>query len=154
MLRKLAYAGGLALALFASAAAAQLLTFDHDQLAVESETGVHKFDVELAISPEQRAQGLMFREQMPADAGMIFLYSTDQMITMWMKNTLIPLDMVFVAADGRVTLVAERAVPGSTATISSGQPARAVIELNGGTAARLKIKPGDRVLFRTFGTAE
>lgn len=135
-------------------ATAQMQVFDRDRLVIESETGAHKFDVELAVSPEQRAQGLMFREEMAADAGMLFLYTADQTISMWMKNTLIPLDMVFVAADGRVVHVAERTVPGSTATISSGQPARAVIELNGGTAARLKIKSGDRVLYRSFGTAE
>jgi len=144
----------LAIALVAPSAAAQLQSFERDQLVIESESGAHRFEVELAVSPEQRAQGLMFRERMAADAGMLFLYSADQPISMWMKNTLIPLDMVFVAADGRIVHVAERAVPGSMATISSGQPARAVIELNGGTAARLKIKPGDRVLYRSFGTAE
>jgi uncharacterized membrane protein (UPF0127 family) len=76
------------------------------------------------------------------------------MISMWMKNTLIPLDMLFIAEDGRIVHIAERAIPGSTATISSGEPARAVLELNGGTAARLRIEPGDRVLHQTFGTAE
>jgi uncharacterized membrane protein (UPF0127 family) len=76
------------------------------------------------------------------------------MISMWMKNTLIPLDMLFIAEDGRIIHIAERAVPGSLATFSSGQPARAVLELNGGTAARLNIAPGDRVLYETFGTAE
>lgn len=154
MLQRLTRTALLALALAAPPAAAQLQSFDRDQLVIESETGPHRFDVELAVSPQQRAQGLMFREEMAADAGMLFLYSSDQSISMWMKNTLIPLDMVFVAADGRIVHVAERAVPGSTATIASGQPARAVIELNGGTAARLKIKPGDRVLYRSFGTAE
>jgi len=136
------------------AAAAQMQTFERDQLTIESETGIHAFDVELAASPEQRAQGLMFRERMAADAGMLFVYPADQMISMWMKNTLIPLDMLFIGADGRIVHVAERAVPGSTATISSEQRARAVLELNGGTAARLKIRPGDRVLYRAFGTAE
>jgi hypothetical protein len=73
---------------------------------------------------------------------------------MWMKNTLIPLDMLFIGDDGRILHIAERTIPGSTATISSMQPARAVLELNGGTAARLQIQVGDRVLYRTFGTAD
>ncbi len=76
---------------------------------------------------------------------MLFLYDPPQPVAMWMMNTLIPLDMLFIGADGRIINIRERAVPGSTATIESAGPARAVLELNGGTAARLKLKPGDRV---------
>jgi uncharacterized membrane protein (UPF0127 family) len=79
---------------------------------------------------------------------MLFLYDPPQQVAMWMMNTLIPLDMLFIAADGRILNIRERAVPGSTATIDSAGPARAVLELNGGTAARLNIKPGDRVRHR------
>jgi uncharacterized membrane protein (UPF0127 family) len=145
---------GLALALTAMAARAELQSFQRDELTVESRTGAHHFSIEVAVTPEQRGQGLMFRERLPAEAGMLFVYPGEQMISMWMKNTLIPLDMLFIAEDGRIIRIAERAIPGSTATISSGQPARAVLELNGGTAARLNIAPGDRVLYETFGTAD
>ena len=145
---------GLAVTLAATAARAELQTFQRDELTIESRSGAHRFTIEVAVTPEQRGQGLMFRERLPAEAGMLFIYPTEQMISMWMKNTLIPLDMLFIADDGRIVHIAERAIPGSTATISSGQPARAVLELNGGTAARLNIAPGDRVLHETFGTAD
>lgn len=145
---------GLATALAAAAANAELQTFERDELTIETAGEAHRFTVELAVTPEQRGQGLMYRERLPAEAGMLFLYPAEQMISMWMKNTLIPLDMLFIAEDGRIVHIAERAIPGSLATISSGQPARAVLELNGGTAARLNIAPGDRVLYETFGTAE
>ena len=90
---------------------------------------------------------------MAPDAGMLFDYKTPSMATMWMKNTLIPLDMLFVDAQGRIVNIHERAVPGSLATISAAAPVRAVIELNGGTAARLGIRPGDRVMFPIFDNA-
>jgi uncharacterized protein len=144
----------LALSLVAVAPTARSQTFERDKLAIETAAGTQRFDVELAVTPEQRQQGLMYRERLPADAGMLFLYPAARSIAMWMKNTLIPLDMLFIGDDGRILHIAERAIPGSTATISSIQPARAVLELNGGTAARLKIQVGDRVLYRTFGTAD
>jgi uncharacterized protein len=144
----------LALTLVAGTALAQPQTFERDQLAIETTGGGQQFAVELAVTSEQRAQGLMYRQRMPADAGMLFLYPAARPVSMWMKNTLIPLDMLFIGDDGRILHIAERTIPGSTATISSMQPARAVLELNGGTAARLKIQVGDRVLYRTFGTAD
>ena len=144
----------LALTLVAGTAWAQPQTFERDQLAIETTGGGQQFAVELAVTSEQRAQGLMYWQRMPADAGMLFLYPAARPVSMWMKNTLIPLDMLFIGDDGRILHIAERTIPGSTATISSMQPARAVLELNGGTAARLKIQVGDRVLYRTFGTAD
>jgi len=143
----------LALTLVAATARAQPQTFERDQLAIATAGGEQHFAVELAVNAEQRAQGLMYRQRLAADAGMLFLYPAARPVAMWMKNTLIPLDMLFIGDDGRILHIAERAIPGSTATISSMQPARAVLELNGGTAARLKIQVGDRVLYRTFGTA-
>jgi hypothetical protein len=154
MLRRTLGVVGLAVALAATAARAELQSFQRGELTIESQAGSHHFTVEVAVTPEQRGQGLMFRERLPAAAGMLFIYPAEQMISMWMKNTLIPLDMLFIAEDGRIVHIAERAIPGSTATISSGRPARAVLELNGGTAARLNIAPGDRVLYETFGTAD
>lgn len=93
----------------------------------------------------------MFREELAPDAGMLFDFKQPTMATMWMKNTLIPLDMLFVDQAGRIVNIQERAVPLSTAIIAAAAPVRAVIELNGGTAARLGIKPGDRVIFPIFG---
>ena len=110
-----------------------------------------RITVELATSPAQLEQGLMFRQSLPADAGMLFDFKAPQPAMMWMKNTLIPLDMLFVDGQGRIVSLHERAVPGSLETIGSGAPVRAVVELNGGTVARLGIKPGDRVLFPIFG---
>jgi uncharacterized membrane protein (UPF0127 family) len=153
MIGRMLALAALALILVAGATRAQH-TFERDRLAVETAAGAQQFAVELAVTSEQRAQGLMYRQRLAADAGMLFLYPAARPVSMWMKNTLIPLDMLFIGDDGRILHIAERTVPGSTATVSSMQPARAVLELNGGTAARLKIQVGDRVLYRTFGTAD
>jgi uncharacterized membrane protein (UPF0127 family) len=154
MIARMVAIAALVLTLVAGATWAQPQTFERGQLAIETAGGARQFAVELAVTSEQRAQGLMYRQRMPADAGMLFLYPAVRPVSMWMKNTLIPLDMLFIGDDGRILHIAERTIPGSTATVSSMQPARAVLELNGGTAARLKIQVGDRVLYRTFGTAD
>jgi uncharacterized protein len=122
-------------------------------VTVVSANGKHRFNVELAETPVQQEQGLMFRRELAPDAGMLFDFKHPTMATMWMRNTLIPLDMLFVDAQGRIVNIHERAVPQSDDTIAAAAPVRAVIELNGGTAARLGIKPGDRVLFPIFGSA-
>jgi uncharacterized membrane protein (UPF0127 family) len=111
----------------------------------------HTFAVELAVSQEQLEQGLMFRRSLAADAGMLFDFGRVEPVSMWMKNTLIPLDMIFIAADGRIVDIAERTVPGSLAVIAARQPVRAVLEVNGGTAARLGLQAGDRVRHPIFG---
>ncbi|MBV9014738.1 MAG: DUF192 domain-containing protein [Alphaproteobacteria bacterium] len=134
-------------------ALAQLETFPKAELTIVTATGPHKFAIEVATTPGQMEQGLMFRRSLAPDAGMIFDYSGLAMAAMWMKNTLIPLDMLFVDQRGRIINIHERAVPGSLDPIAAAAPARAVIELNGGTAARLGIKPGDRVIFPIFGDA-
>ncbi|MGH6931507.1 MAG: DUF192 domain-containing protein [Dongiaceae bacterium] len=144
----------LAMVILGSTAVAQLQTFERGELTIDGASGKHRFDIELAVSAEQRAQGLMFRERLPADAGMLFVYAEDQTITMWTKNTLIPLDMIFIARDGRIVRIAERTVPGSLATVGSGEQARAVLEVNGGTAAHLGIQPGDRVIHPAFSPSE
>jgi uncharacterized protein len=120
-------------------------------LTIVSASGPHRFTVELAETPAQMKRGLMFRQSLAPDAGMLFDFKQPTMATMWMRNTLIPLDMLFVDAQGRIVNIHERAVPQSDAIIAAAAPVRAVIELNGGTAARLGIKPGDRVLFPIFG---
>jgi len=119
--------------------------FKTGKLTIVSAGKRNDFTVELALTDRQQQQGLMFRRTMAPDAGMLFDYITPTRITMWMKNTFIPLDMIFIGADGKVADIAERAVPRSEAIIPSKVPARAVLELNGGTAQRLSIKVGDPV---------
>lgn len=135
-------------------AQARLQRFERAPLAIETAEGErHDFTVELAITPEQQAQGLMFRRDLGDSAGMLFLFGRERPVSFWMKNTLIPLDMLFIDRRGRIVDIAERTVPQSLTSISPGRPVAAVLELNGGTADRLGIAPGDRVLHEAFGTA-
>src|ERR1700731_1756742 len=139
--------------LFRFSAGADLQQFPTSELTIISATGPHRFKVELAKTPAQMTQGLMFRTSLPPDAGMLFDYRQPTAATMWMRNTLIPLDMLFVDAQGRIVNIHERAVPQSLDVIAAAEPVRAVIELNGGTATRLGIEPGDRVVHPIFGNA-
>ncbi len=113
----------------------------------------HAFDVELATTPTQQMVGEMFRPRVPADGGMLFVWPAVQDSPMWMKNTLVPLDMVFIDADGAVRRIAEDTVPQSLRIIDSGGPVAATLELAGGTAARLGITVGDKVLGPQFHAA-
>jgi len=112
-----------------------------------------KFDVELALTETERARGLMFREKLGPYDGMLFDFHQEAPVSFWMKNTLIPLDMVFIAADGTIRRVHANAVPLSTDSISSEFPVRGVLEINGGSAKLLGIKPGDKVRHPIFGNA-
>lgn len=114
-------------------------------LTIVTSTGRHLITVEVASNAQEQAFGLMFRRSLAPDAGMIFLFPNDKEITMWMKNTFIPLDMIFVTHDGIVSRIEENTEPMSERVISSGSPARVVIEMTGGSAARLGIKPGDKI---------
>lgn len=111
---------------------------------------LHPFKIWVADTNERRERGLMFVRHLDAEAGMLFIYPASRPIAMWMKNTFIPLDMLFVAADGHVAKVVEHTQPQSLATIESGQPVRAVIELNAGTAHKLHIAAGAQVLHPFF----
>ena len=111
---------------------------------------LHKIDVWIADTEPRRSRGLMFVEHMADDAGMLFIYPQPQPISMWMKNTHLSLDMLFVSANGRVDSIAENTKPMSTDTISSKSNVLAVIELKAGTAARLKIRPGAQVIHPAF----
>ncbi len=113
----------------------------------------HDFLVEMALQPEQQTVGLMFRPTVPPDGGMLFDWGTPRDSTMWMRNTVAPLDMLFINADGMIRRIAEDTVPGSLAVIESRGPVRATLELAAGTAKRLGIRVGDRVEQRVFGTA-
>lgn len=130
-----------------------LATFSREALKIQSGDKTHKFSVELALNSRQHAQGLMFRRTMATDAGMLFIYRREEPTAMWMKNTFIPLDMLFIARDGTVKKIAERTVPMSEAVIPSGGPVVAVLELNAGTASRLGLKAGDKVVSSSLGTA-
>jgi uncharacterized membrane protein (UPF0127 family) len=152
MLRRLLLLAVLFLPLvYDRSAQAQLERFPTAQLTVITANGPHKFTVEVATTPAQMEQGLMFRRSMAADAGMIFDFKTPTQAAMWMKNTFIPLDMLFVDQQGHIVNIHERAVPQSLDTISAAAPVRAVIELNGGTAEHLGIHSGDRIVFPQFG---
>jgi uncharacterized membrane protein (UPF0127 family) len=113
----------------------------------------HDFDVEVATSEHQQEVGEMFRKSIPANGGMLFVWPAPHDQPMWMKNTLVPLDMVFIKADGTIRAIAENTVPQSLATISSHGPVLAVLELAGGTTAKLNIVVGDKVLGKPFGNA-
>jgi hypothetical protein len=122
------------------ATAAELQT-----LEIASKSGVHTFQVELAITPEEKEHGLMFRRELPDGQGMLFDFQFDQNVAFWMKNTYIPLDMLFIRGDGRILRIAENTEPLSERNIPSGGPVRAVLEVIGGTAKKLGIAPGDHV---------
>lgn len=145
----------LAVAAPFSGAAQIMQKFETDSLTiVAANGGRHGFTVELATTPRQRAQGLMYRRDLAADRGMLFVYRRPRDVSMWMKNTFIPLDMLFIDEAGRVVRIAERTVPESLQTISSGEPVLAVLELRGGSADRLGLSKGDKVRHSVFENAE
>ena len=119
-------------------------------IVIATRDAEYVFTIEIARTPAEMERGLMYRERLDADRGMLFLYEQDRQVAFWMKNTLIPLDLIFADAAGRIVGIAERAVPLSTQLIPSPEPVRAVLEVNGGTAERLHIKIGDRLLHPTL----
>lgn len=129
-----------------------LVSFDSAPLEIVAAKGGkrHALVVEVAVSERQLAQGLMFRTTMAPDAGMLFDFGQARSISMWMKNTLMPLDMLFIDGKGVIRGITADTVPMSTTVISSPGPVRAVLELNAGTAARLGLKAGDRVVHSIF----
>ena len=129
------------------------IQFKRSSLVVVSGGREIKFEVDLATNDAERSRGLMYRKELGAYEGMLFDFYQEMPVSFWMKNTLIPLDMVFIAADGTVRHVHANAVPLSTDTVPSRFPVRAVLEINGGSAALLGIKPGDKVKHPIFGNA-
>jgi uncharacterized membrane protein (UPF0127 family) len=119
-------------------------------LEIATRGGVHAFSVEIATNDAERQKGLMFRKELAEGRGMLFDFGHDQDVSMWMKNTYIPLDMLFIQSDGRISHIAENTEPLSERIISSGGPVRAVLEVIGGTARKLGIVPGDRVASAMF----
>jgi uncharacterized protein len=113
----------------------------------------HDFNVEMALTDQQQETGLMFRPSVPANGGMLFDWGSERESQMWMKNTIASLDMLFIASDGTIRHVAERTVPQSLAIVDGEFPVRATLEMAAGTAERLDIRVGDKVLQRIFGNA-
>ena len=121
-------------------------------IEIAGKSGVHAFAVELATNDAERERGLMFRKELPEGRGMLFEFEVERPVAFWMHNTYIPLDMIFIAGDGRIVNIAENAQPLSDALIASGGSVRAVLEVIAGTARKFGIRPGDRVSGAMFGS--
>ncbi len=147
-----AASAAIALLLFGSGLSGPVHAIKRETLKLHTARGVHVINTEITETSEEKAMGLMFRTSLADDAGMLFFYDTPQEVTMWMRNTYIPLDMVFIRADGIVHRIEAWTQPFSESIISSGASVVACLELAGGAAERLGLKPGDRVehtLFRS-----
>ncbi len=125
-----------------------LSTFPRTMLEIHGASATHTFKVWVADTPGRQTQGLMFVRDLPDDEGMLFTHCCSGI---WMKNTYVSLDIVFVGTDGRIVKIAERAQPFDLRTISADQPVQAVVELKGGAAAQLKLRTGDRVTWVSAG---
>ena len=135
----------LALGIMISPGLATAQTDQLQKIEIASKSGSHSFLVELAANDQQRARGLMYRKELPLGRGMLFDFQREQEVGFWMKNTYIPLDMIFIRADGTIHRIAANTEPLSERTVAAGAPVRYVLEVIGGTAAKLGIEPGDKV---------
>jgi hypothetical protein len=124
--------------------------FSRDIIVIRTNGASYRFNVELAVSLTERSEGLMFRKEMAPNAGMLFLYDQDQAVTFWMKNTYLPLDMIFIASDGRITQIVKNARPLSEDLIPSTTYIRGVMEVNAGITDQYGIQPGDHVDYGAF----
>lgn len=121
------------------------------RLSIETASGKkHKFNIELAQTPQEQMRGLMHRTEMAEDAGMLFIFETEREARFWMKNTLIPLDMIFIRADGTIHRIHENAIPHDLTGVPSEGPVKAILELNGGISAKLGLQKGDKILHTVF----
>ena len=119
-------------------------------LEIATKSGVRVFSVENAVTDEERAKGLMFRKEVPEGYGMLFDFKKEQLVTMWMKNTYVSLDMIFISENGRIARIAQNTKPESEDIISSGAQVRAVLEVVAGTARKMGIAAGDKVAYPIF----
>ena len=144
----------LALAFLVLALPAPIYAADemlYDQIKIQTRDGAeYLFNVELALNPAQQAKGLMDRTMLAENAGMLFVFGDEEMRSFWMKDTLIPLDMIFIAKDGTIRHIHHMARPQDTAHITSNKPVSAVLEINGGFADKLGLSEGDKVLNSVF----
>ncbi len=124
-----------------------------EKLSIATPAGVRSFNVEIADSPRSREIGMMWRTEVPRGTGMLFDFKTPEPATFWMENTLVPLDLIFIRADGRIANIASNAQPFSRALIPSDGPVLAVLEIGGGEARRLGLAAGQRVTHRIFAPA-
>jgi uncharacterized protein len=141
----------LGLALLGQAAAQDAASAPTERLTIAGREGRHVFAVEVMRTDADRSRGLMYRRTMAPDHGMLFDFQGSAPVAMWMKNTYLPLDMLFIRADGSIAKIAADTEPLSTKVIPSNEPVLSVLELNAGTAARLKLHAGDRVEHPLFG---
>ena len=141
----------LTLALLSSCSAKTIAQTDHLVISDNKKGRSHTFQVEVAKNDADRAYGLMGRTSMPANHGMLFVFDKVQDSAFWMKNTLIPLDMIFINENGSIRTIYPMAKPASRTVIKSDGPVRAALEINGGTAKKLGLKPGDIVHHKVFG---
>jgi len=140
----------LCLGLLLSAGPNRPRAADQQTLEIVTKGGVHVFAVEIAVTNEERARGLMFRKELAEGRGMLFDFTPDQEVSMWMQNTYISLDMIFIRGDGRILRIAENTKPLSETIISSNGRVRGVLEVIAGTAKKFGIAPGDRVAHPLF----
>lgn len=143
--RSVAAAFALAAAALLAPALAQQAVGPREQLLIATKAGEKEFKVEIADDPRETTIGLMFRRQMADDEGMLFDFGVEQPKSFWMRNTYIPLDMLFIKADGTIESIAERTTPLSEKSVPSKGPVRFVLEINGGLSDNLGIAPGDTV---------
>lgn len=125
--------------------------FPTGELTIKTEDASYDFDIELALDDSHRQYGLMFRTSLPEMNGMLFIYDEKKRVSMWMKNTFIPLDILFIDDDGKIIRIAKSQQPRSLSLIRSGGQAKAVLELNAGLTNKLKIEEGDEIIYPTFG---
>lgn len=140
-------------AMLVSGCAAQARTATQtvlEALEIVTAAGRHRFKVEIADTKPERDQGLMHRRSLGADRGMLFIFEKEQEVAFWMRNTLIPLDMIFIRADGRIRSIAHDTEPLDETPVPSNGPVLAVLELAGGRARQIGVLPGDRIVHRAF----
>ncbi|MDB5564008.1 MAG: hypothetical protein JWP84_574 [Tardiphaga sp.] len=142
----LAFAAMVALVSLNGVAAAA----DVQPLEIVTKSGVQMFSVEMATTDKERETGLMYRKELADGRGMLFDFTPEQQVSMWMKNTFLSLDMIFIRADGRILRIAENTEPQSTKIIPSGGPTKGVLEVIAGTAKKYGIVPGDQIVHPLF----
>ena len=128
--------------------------FARSTVTIETKHGKHVFKVEMAVTPRELAYGLMFRRKMPLDEGMLLVYDPPEQASIWMKNTILPLDIVFIDPKGRIESIFHGAKPHSLEAMPSKGVVGAVLELNAGVVRILGIEPGDIVRHKLFGNVK
>ena len=136
--------------LFISYSFSDNIEFRKDVLTIDNNLKQITFNIELAVTPQERTKGLMYRENLPLDQGMLFIYPFNQQVTMWMKNTQIPLDMIFINTNGDIEDIIRMTIPNSLTHLTTKNKVKAVLEINGGLSKYLKINKGDKVIYPIF----